>query len=334
MFNIKPHQMLFIFTLSSGIFIAVSSSSWFILWMGLELNLISFIPIMTSSNNQYSAESALKYFLIQALGSASLLAASPLSVIIPSLSMFIIFLALLLKVGAAPLHFWFPPVMQGISWMQALTLMTVQKIAPISMMSVLISSASIQILIFSSILSSLVGALSGLNQTLTRKIMSYSSINHMGWLLAAVSFNESMWLIYFLSYTLISASVVFILHPNQIFHFNQLLTTNLFSKPLKLSLFLSLLSLGGMPPFLGFIPKVLVIQEFIMVSGSLVWLSILLFSALLTLFFYLRMALSAFLLSSPKMKMTLSPSESRPMLIIPFLNLSPLFFPLAILIMY
>nr|YP_009407032.1 NADH dehydrogenase subunit 2 [Typhlatya garciai]ASA39581.1 NADH dehydrogenase subunit 2 [Typhlatya garciai] len=334
MLILKPYQLLFSFTLVTGILIAISSSSWFILWMGLELNLLSFIPIMTSSSNRYSAESALKYFLIQALGSASLLAASPLSMTSPLLSSLIIFTALLLKVGAAPLHFWFPPVMQGISWMQSLTLMTIQKIAPISMMSMLISNTSAPIIILSSILSSIIGALGGLNQTLTRKIISYSSINHMAWLLAAITFNEQMWLIYFLSYTLISTSVVAILHSNQIFHFNQLLIMNLLSKPLKLSLLLSMLSLGGMPPLLGFLPKMLVIQEFIFSQSSLIWLMTLLFSALLTLFFYLRMALSSFILASPKMKMSLSPPEPRLSLILPFLNLSPLLYPLALLTIY
>nr|YP_009406914.1 NADH dehydrogenase subunit 2 [Typhlatya taina]ASA39437.1 NADH dehydrogenase subunit 2 [Typhlatya taina] len=334
MLTLNPHQLLFSFTLLMGILIAISSSSWFILWMGLELNLLSFIPIMTSSKNQYSAESALKYFLIQALGSASILAASPFSMISLHLSTLIIFLALLLKVGAAPLHFWFPPVMQGISWMQSLTLMTVQKITPISMMSMLISNMSAMIMILSSILSSLIGAIGGLNQTLTRKIMAYSSINHMAWLLASISFNERMWLIYFLSYTIVSSSVVMILHSNQIFHFNQLLTMNLLSKPLKMSLFLSMFSLGGLPPLLGFLPKMLVIQEFIFTKNSLIWLSTLLFSALLTLFFYLRIAISSFLLASPKIKMSLTQPKSKLSLTLPFINLSPLLYPLVLLIMY
>nr|YP_009442884.1 NADH dehydrogenase subunit 2 [Typhlatya miravetensis]SCN12532.1 NADH dehydrogenase subunit 2 [Typhlatya miravetensis] len=334
MLTLKPHQLLFYTTLLIGILVAVSSSSWFILWMGLELNLMSFIPIMTSSNNRYSAESALKYFLIQALGSASLLAASPLSMIFHQTALLIIFIALLLKVGAAPLHFWFPPVMQGISWLQSLTLMTVQKIAPISMMSMLISNLTTPVIMTSSIFSAIVGGIGGLNQTLTRKIMSYSSINHMAWLLSAISFNESLWLIYFSSYTLISSSVVMILYYNQIFHINQLLTTNLSSKPLKLSLLSSLLSLGGLPPLLGFLPKMMVIQEFITAGASLIWLSILLFSALLTLFFYLRMTLSSLTLSSPKMKTNLTSSSARFMLSLSFINLTPLLYPFILMVIY
>nr|WRV01099.1 NADH dehydrogenase subunit 2 [Stygiocaris lancifera] len=331
----KPHQLLFSFTLLLGVFVAVSSSSWFLLWMGLELNLMSFIPILSSSSNRYSAESALKYFLIQALGSASFLAAAPISTVLHSLTFLIILMALLLKVGAAPLHFWFPSVMQGIQWLQALSLMTIQKIAPISMMSAILPSSNYSvIMITASISSSLIGGLSGLNQTLTRKILSYSSINHMGWMLSAIMFNESLWIIYFVSYSIVSSSVVFILHSSQIFHINQILVMNLFSKPLKFSLFLALLSLGGLPPLLGFLPKMMVIQEFIISSASLLWLSILLFSALLTLFFYLRMALSSFMLASPKMKMNLTSSQPRCTFILSFINLSPLLYPLILTTIY
>nr|YP_009407005.1 NADH dehydrogenase subunit 2 [Typhlopatsa pauliani]ASA39541.1 NADH dehydrogenase subunit 2 [Typhlopatsa pauliani] len=334
MLILKPHQLLFSLTLVMGISIAVSSSSWFIMWMGLELNLLSFIPILTSSSNRYSAESALKYFLIQALGSASLLAAVPLSFIFHQLTALVILTALILKVGAAPLHFWFPPVVQGIQWPQALTLMTVQKVAPISVMSTLVSETTSFIFLTASISSSLVGGLGGLNQTLTRKIMSYSSINHMGWLLSAITFSESLWLIYFISYTVISSSVVFILHSNQIFHMNQILGASILSKPLKLSLFLTLLSLGGLPPLLGFFPKMMVIQEFIVSGASILWLSALLFSALLTLFFYLRMALSSFLISSPKMKMTLILANPNKIVAVSFINMSPLLFPMILAMIY
>nr|YP_009406979.1 NADH dehydrogenase subunit 2 [Stygiocaris lancifera]ASA39515.1 NADH dehydrogenase subunit 2 [Stygiocaris lancifera] len=334
MLILSPHQLLFSSTLFLGIFITVSSSSWFMLWMGLELNLMSFVPILTSTSNRYSAESALKYFLIQALGSAFFLGAAPISMLMYSFMFPIILMVLLLKMGAAPFHFWFPPVMQGIQWPQALLLMTIQKIAPISMMSVVLSGANSIVVIMASIFSSLVGGLSGLNQTLTRKILSYSSINHMGWMLGAITFNEPLWIIYFSSYSIVSSSVVFILHSNQIFHINQILVMNLFSKPLKLSLFLSLLSLGGLPPLLGFLPKMMVIQEFINSKASLLWLSILLLSALLTLFFYLRVAVSSFMLSYPKMKMNMSPTQPRLTFTMSFINLSPLLYPLVLIAIY
>nr|ASA39555.1 NADH dehydrogenase subunit 2 [Typhlatya galapagensis] len=334
MLIISAPQILFFLTLITGMMLAVSSSSWFIMWMGLELNLMSFIPIMSFMGNRYSSESALKYFLIQAMGSATLLMAAPLCFSSPNFSYLIILTSLLLKSGAAPLHFWFPTVMQGIEWPQCLTLMTIQKVAPLSLMSSLTSLSCLTMMTMFSILSSLVGAIGGLNQTFTRKILSYSSINHLGWMIAAILFNEKMWLMYFISYLLISASVVSILHFNQIFHLNQLLSMNFHSKPTKLTLFLSLLSLGGMPPMLGFIPKMMLIQEFILTNSSLIWLATLLFSTLLTLFYYLRIAMSSFLLSSKKTTPLTKKSFPKLLLSTTLINLSPMLFPLLITIIY
>ncbi|KAG7168731.1 Cytochrome c oxidase subunit 1-like 14, partial [Homarus americanus] len=74
----------------------------------LELNLLSFIPLIITKNNQYSSESALKYFLIQALGSAIIIFSASIILISPSVAPLCLALALLLKLGAAPFHFWFP----------------------------------------------------------------------------------------------------------------------------------------------------------------------------------------------------------------------------------
>nr|AGY61268.1 NADH dehydrogenase subunit 2 [Halocaridina rubra] len=334
MLVLKPHHGLFLITLLAGLLIAVSSSSWFILWMGLELNLMSFIPLLSSSENRYSAESALKYFLIQALGSSSLLMASTLSLFMSKAWTSIVLLSLLLKTGAAPFHFWLPPVMQGIDWFQCFILMTIQKIAPISMMSLILTNLSSLTLALSSILSATVGALGGLNQTLTRKILAYSSINHMGWMLAAISANEQMWAIYFVVYSLITLSVVSIFSSKQIFHINQVLTTNIYPQTTKMMLFLNLLSLGGMPPLLGFFPKMMMIQEFMSKQLSLLWLSILLASALLTLFFYLRVANSSLMLSSLKTKYSLQTNLSNFILSSSLLNMSPALYPLLLLVSY
>nr|AGY61307.1 NADH dehydrogenase subunit 2 [Halocaridina rubra] len=334
MLVLKPHHVLFLITLLAGLLIAVSSSSWFILWMGLELNLMSFIPLLSSLENRYSAESALKYFLIQALGSSSLLMASTLSLFLSKAWTSIVLLSLLLKTGAAPLHFWLPPVMQGIGWFQCFILMTIQKIAPISMMSLILTNLSSLTLVSSSILSATVGALGGLNQTLTRKILAYSSINHMGWMLAAISVNEQMWAIYFMAYSLITLSVISIFSSKQIFHINQVLTTNIYPQTTKMMLFLSLLSLGGMPPLLGFFPKMMMIQEFMSSQLSLLWLSILLASALLTLFFYLRVANSSLMLSSLKTKYSLQTNLSSFIISSSLLNMSPALYPLLLLVSY
>lgn len=80
------------------------------------------------------------------------------------------------------------------------------------------------------------------------------------------------------------------------FHINQLYSLFIFNKYLKFSLFLNLLSLGGLPPFLGFIPKWLTIQ-YVTINNQLFIITIIIILTLLTLFFYLRLCYTAFILN-------------------------------------
>nr|YP_010242188.1 NADH dehydrogenase subunit 2 [Notostomus gibbosus]QTI83228.1 NADH dehydrogenase subunit 2 [Notostomus gibbosus] len=328
---LHPAQILFLSSLFLGTLITLSASSWFTAWLGLELNLLSFIPLISSKYNQYSSEASLKYFLIQALGSSIILASAPCSLTFEITPNTMICSALLLKMGAAPTHFWFPSVMEGINWYQCILLMTIQKIGPMLMLSYTLPATSAHILVVSSILSSIVGSLGGLNQTLIRKVMAYSSINHMSWMIAALLLNENLWAIYFMVYAAVSSSIVLILQSQQIFHFSQLSNHNFKTSSLKLTSFIAFLSLGGLPPFLGFIPKWLVIQE-LASAKAFIWLLFLLASALITLFYYLRIALTSMTLSSPKLKTNLLQSSKSMLTAIMFLNLFPIFTPLALML--
>nr|WCB98489.1 NADH dehydrogenase subunit 2 [Bactrocera minax] len=293
-------KMMFFFILMAGTMITVSSNSWLGAWMGLEINLLSFIPLM-NDNNLMSTEASLKYFLTQAMASAVLLFAIMLSYLnnwsatqdSPVYSNLIITSALLLKSGAAPFHFWFPNVMEGLSWMTALTLMTWQKIAPLMLISYTMQNNFMVLIIVSS---TIIGSLGGLNQTSLRKLMAFSSINHLGWMLAAMRAAESMWLLYFSFYTFLSFSLTFMFDSFKMYHINQLFNTFFNSKSLKFMLFLNLLSLGGLPPFIGFLPKWLVIQLLVS-KGQYVLMTVMTVMTLITLFFYLRMCFSAFMLN-------------------------------------
>nr|YP_010692957.1 NADH dehydrogenase subunit 2 [Anastrepha striata]WCB98073.1 NADH dehydrogenase subunit 2 [Anastrepha striata] len=301
MFN-NSAKIMFFFILMMGTLITVSSNSWLSAWMGLEINLLSFIPLM-SDNNLMSTEASLKYFLTQAMASAVLLFAI-IMMYLNNFPMFqsnstyndmIIYSSLLLKSGAAPFHFWFPNVMEGLSWMNALVLMTWQKIAPIMLISYITIQQST--FIFSVIiLSTIVGSMGGLNQTSLRKLMAFSSINHLGWMLAAMQINESMWVVYFCFYTFLSFSLTFIFNNFKMYHINQLFNSFFNSKILKFMLFLNLLSLGGLPPFIGFLPKWLVIQLLIL-NSQYTLMTIMTVMTLITLFFYLRLCFAAFMLN-------------------------------------
>nr|AAF77226.1 NADH dehydrogenase subunit 2 [Drosophila melanogaster]ACI28542.1 NADH dehydrogenase subunit 2 [Drosophila melanogaster]ACT21543.1 NADH-ubiquinone oxidoreductase chain 2 [Drosophila melanogaster]AFP47046.1 NADH dehydrogenase subunit 2 [Drosophila melanogaster]AFP47072.1 NADH dehydrogenase subunit 2 [Drosophila melanogaster] len=300
MFN-NSSKILFITIMIIGTLITVTSNSWLGAWMGLEINLLSFIPLLSDNNNLMSTEASLKYFLTQVLASTVLLFSSILLMlknnmnneINESFTSMIIMSALLLKSGAAPFHFWFPNMMEGLTWMNALMLMTWQKIAPL----MLISYLNIKyLLLISVILSVIIGAIGGLNQTSLRKLMAFSSINHLGWMLSSLMISESIWLIYFFFYSFLSFVLTFMFNIFKLFHLNQLFSWFVNSKILKFTLFMNFLSLGGLPPFLGFLPKWLVIQQ-LTLCNQYFMLTIMMMSTLITLFFYLRICYSAFMMN-------------------------------------
>nr|YP_009727744.1 NADH dehydrogenase subunit 2 [Rhinoestrus usbekistanicus]QHX99782.1 NADH dehydrogenase subunit 2 [Rhinoestrus usbekistanicus] len=307
MFN-NSSKIMFMLILMVGTLISISANSWLSAWMGLEINLLSFIPLMSDSKLM-STEASLKYFLTQALASSILLFAMIMYLLnfnkINStyLSKMMISSALFLKSGIAPFHFWFPNVMEGLTWINALILMTWQKIAPMMLISYTIMKP---LIILSILMSSLIGALGGLNQISLRKLMAYSSINHMSWMLMALLNNNLLWMIYFIFYSFLSMTMIYMFNIFKTSHINQLFSLMIYSKSIKFLSLINLLSLGGLPPFLGFLPKWIIIQSSTN-NNQLFILSFLIIMALITLFFYLRLSYSALMLNYFEMKwMTLS----------------------------
>nr|YP_010946284.1 NADH dehydrogenase subunit 2 [Allacta robusta]WGO57002.1 NADH dehydrogenase subunit 2 [Allacta robusta] len=299
MFN-NSTKILFYFTLIGGILLTISSNSWAGAWMGLEINLLSFIPIMTNAENIYTTEASMKYFLVQALASSTLLFMVLATTFIEKSLMIIksiridlmIMIPLLMKSGASPFHWWFPSVMEGLSWTNCLILMTLQKLAPMILI-VNIMQAKMWLLI-SIIYSIMIGSIGGLNQISTRKMLTYSSINHMGWLLSAMLIGENMMIMYFFIYSVMTFTIISIIKMNKISFINQMFYTN-YNPMYKFLLFSSLLSLGGLPPFSGFFNKWIIIQ-FMINNNLLIMNTLMIILSLITLHYYLRITYSAFLI--------------------------------------
>nr|YP_010250881.1 NADH dehydrogenase subunit 2 [Faughnia haani]QTV76815.1 NADH dehydrogenase subunit 2 [Faughnia haani] len=295
-----PSHILFFSTLSFGVMMAVSSSSWFTAWMGLELNLLSFIPLISSETNQFSSEASLKYFLTQALASAMILLASSAMVAGIGFSYYLLTIALLIKMGAAPFHMWFPMVAEGVGWLQFIILSTIQKIAPMALMSYTIEDSYWLILIVAAF-SAMTGALGGINQMMLRKLMAYSSIGHTAWMLSTLLVSESLWFIYFGVYCITSSTIAIFFYYKQAYHLNHLLSGSMQNPPQNCIMFMSLLSLGGLPPFTGFIPKWITIQELTMTSYTFLTF-FLIVGTLINLYYYLRLTLASFMMASPMLK--------------------------------
>nr|YP_010430998.1 NADH dehydrogenase subunit 2 [Aedes vexans]USS60615.1 NADH dehydrogenase subunit 2 [Aedes vexans] len=309
----KISNNIFFIMLISGSLITISSNSWLGAWMGLEINLLSFIPLMNEGKkNLMTSESSLKYFLTQAFASSILLFAIILMMLFfnsnwmmnNNFNNLLILSTLLLKSGAAPFHFWFPGVMEGLNWINGLILMTWQKIAPLMLISY---NLNYNFFLISILLSMIIGSLGGLNQTSLRKLMAFSSINHLGWMLMAMLNNELLWFTYFILYSILSMSIVLMFNNFKLFHFNQIFNFSLMNPSIKFFMFLNLLSLGGLPPFLGFLPKWLVIQNLVEMNQMfLLFIAVCL--TLITLYYYLRMSYSIYMLNYNKNSWMLSTS--------------------------
>lgn len=282
--------------------IRICSSSWFRVWIGLEINLLSFIPLTIKLNNLFSSEASLKYFLTQALASRVLLFSIILfsfliewKIITNFNSKINIILAssLIIKTGMAPFHFWFPIVIEGLNWINNIILITWQKIAPIILLSFCLND---YFFYFAIIMSVSFGSFGGLNQTSLRKLIAFSSINHLGWIVAGILNNQNIWKIYFIFYCFLSITIIFLFNRLKVFNLNQIFSSFNFKFLIKTVIFIPLLSLGGLPPFLGFFPKWLVID--LLISLNIFFLLIIIINlTLITLYFYLRISYSAFLLN-------------------------------------
>nr|YP_009255711.1 NADH dehydrogenase subunit 2 [Humbertiella nada]AND97171.1 NADH dehydrogenase subunit 2 [Humbertiella nada] len=308
-------KILFLTTLISGMIITLSANSWMSAWMGLEINLLSFIPLMSSAQNMLSNEASLKYFLIQAIASSSLLFFILLKIYTNELfylnSNFwnnFLMTPLLMKIAGAPLHWWLPSVTEGLSWGNSFILLSIQKIAPLTLISYLLSSNFfIQAVIISS---AILGAIGGFNQISLRKILSFSSINHIGWMLVAMITGTSTWLLYFSIYFINIAVIILLMAMANLTFITQTFNFMGNLKLMKSTLFISMLSLGGLPPFLGFFPKWITIQTMIQNTMFLPCL-ILILSSLLTLFYYMRIMFTALILTNSEMSWSISISNNQ-----------------------
>nr|YP_009176409.1 NADH dehydrogenase subunit 2 [Cryptolestes ferrugineus]ALI86987.1 NADH dehydrogenase subunit 2 [Cryptolestes ferrugineus] len=298
---------------NAGTFITISGYSWFSMWLGLEINFLFIIPLFNSTKNFFPSESPLKYFITQSMASTVIFFAiffffNNFEIFKFEFSLIMNF-AILTKMGAAPFHFWFPEIVEGLSWFNNFLILTWQKIAPMILIFYFFEMNYFFLIII--IASSMIGSFLGLNQTSLRKILAFSSINHIGWLLSSMTFSLSIWTIYFTIYTLILSALTFFFNKFQMYYIFQMINFSNTNKITNLSIFMILFSLGGLPPFLGFMPKWLIINS--LISNNLYLLSsILILFTLVTLFYYIRLAFSAlvnnfdtFTLPRPKMQFSI-----------------------------
>nr|AFG70755.1 NADH dehydrogenase subunit 2 [Knipolegus cyanirostris]AFG70756.1 NADH dehydrogenase subunit 2 [Knipolegus cyanirostris] len=295
-------KLIFSMSLLLGTTITISSSHWIMAWTGLEIHTLAILPLISKSHHPRAIEASTKYFLVQATASTLLLFSSmtnawftgqwDITQLTHPTSCMLLTAAISMKLGLVPFHFWFPEVLQGSSLMTSLLLATVMKFPPTILLFLTSPSLNPTLLCMMAIASAALGGWMGLNQTQTRKIMAFSSISHLGWMTIILIYNPKLTLITFYLYSLTTAAIFFALNTTNTLKLSTLMTAWSKIPTLTATLMLTLLSLAGLPPLTGFLPKWLIIQE-LTKQELTATANIIALLSLLGLFFYLRLAYCA-----------------------------------------
>nr|WNH19658.1 NADH dehydrogenase subunit 2 [Derichthys serpentinus] len=305
----SPHMLpTLLMSLGLGTTITFASSHWLLAWLGLEINTLAILPLMARHRHPRAVEATTKYFITQATAAALILFSAssnawmtgsweiqqPLHPTIIN----IIMLALGLKIGLAPMHFWLPEVLQGLDLVTGLLLSTWQKLAPMILIYQLYPQANQPLMITLGLTSALVGGWGGLNQTQLRKILAYSSIAHMGWMVITLAYAPNLTMLALTTYIFMTSTAFIMLKTASTTKINTLTIAWTKAPTLMLLTMMTMLSLGGLPPLTGFMPKWLILQE-LAKQGLPLTATLMAMTALLSLFFYLRVCYTLTLTISP-----------------------------------
>nr|BAO08924.1 NADH dehydrogenase subunit 2 [Osteochilus melanopleurus] len=313
----NPHVFaILLSSLGLGTTLTFASSHWLLAWMGLEINTLAITPLMAQHHHPRAVEATTKYFLTQATAAAMILFASTTNAWMTGewsindmsnqTASTIFTIALALKIGLAPMHFWMPEVLQGLDLLTGLILSTWQKLAPLALIIQTAHTINPLLLTTLGLMSTLIGGWGGLNQTQLRKIMAYSSIAHMGWMIIIIQYAPQLTLIALGTYIIMTSAAFLTLKTSFTTKISTLATTWSKSPILTTTTALVLLSLGGLPPLTGFLPKWLILQELAKQDLPII-ATITALTALISLYFYLRLCYAMTLTISPNTNNSTTP---------------------------
>nr|QKI84843.1 NADH dehydrogenase subunit 2 [Aspidoscelis gularis] len=289
---------ILVLSLITGTLITMNSNHWLLAWLGLEINMMAIVPMISKTHHPRATEATIKYFLAQTGASLLMLFASStnawymgtwdITQLTNPTSCTTLTIALCMKIGLAPMHLWLPEVMQGTTLKMALIIATWQKLAPMSLILMTSNSHSKLLLMLMATLSIIIGGWGGLNQTQLRKIMAYSSIANMGWMMIILQQAPKLSTLTLLLYIMMTTTMFMTLTPQKTKTIKTIGTTWTLSPSLTIITMLTLTSLGGLPPMTGFMPKWLILEK--LLSENMTPLAtITAMATLLSLFFYLRL---------------------------------------------
>jgi NADH-ubiquinone oxidoreductase chain 2 len=295
-----PSNLIFLIVIVVSSLLSVSASTWLGAWLGLEINLMRAIPLLIGGGLSL-VECTIKYFLVQALSSLLFLVSVLNLGLVGNILIFnldtvlniLVGVALLIKLGGAPFFQWFPSVVSGLSWASGYLVITWQKLAPLILLGYIITLNWPYILVI--ILSRYVGRTGGLNHTSLRRLISYSSINHLAWIILALNFSYYYILLYFFIYCVTRGILVYILNYSGYYYISQLFYSGQGGLS-QLVIFINWLSFGGLPPFIGFLPKWVIINLSVTAGFNFIIIAMVIFG-LWSMYYYIRVSYVVFMMS-------------------------------------
>lgn len=312
-----------------GMSIMVSASSFLTIYLGLELLSLSLYAMVAMyKQSSLATEAAMKYFVLGALASGMLLygisilygVTSSIQIgvvgqvlqshhdIVPVVALVFVLGGLIFKFGAVPFHMWVPDVYQGAPTPMTLFIASAPKVAAFAITVRILVQAMpslqadwTQILIVVAILSMFLGNLFAIAQYNLKRMLAYSSIAHIGYTLLGVlagpnsSQGYSAAMFYISTYVLVAAgafAVITLMSRDgiELDRLEDYRGLNARNPWLAFMMLLLLFSMAGVPPTVGFIAKLGLLEA--LVEAHLVWLAVLaLVFALVGAYYYLRVVM-------------------------------------------
>ncbi|TAE83388.1 MAG: NADH-quinone oxidoreductase subunit NuoN [Alphaproteobacteria bacterium] len=322
----KEYVVLVLFA-TLGLVLLVASENLLSFYVALELaSLAMYVMAAYERDNGVSSEAGLKYFVLGSLASGMMLFGvsliygfagtiqfETLSTVLASTAnvnigavtgIVLVLVGIFFKISAVPFHMWTPDVYEGAPTPVVAFFATAPKVAvlcfAVRFLSEVcgdIASYWQQIIVCASVASMVLGALAGLVQTNIKRLLAYSSIGHVGYILMAIAAHsyEAVYamLVYLAFYCTISLGVfacILMLRSSgtPVTHIHQLAGLSTASPRIALALAVFMFSMAGIPPFLGFFGKFFVFKSVVQVE-SLIWLAVVgVLSSVVSCVYYIR----------------------------------------------
>ena len=309
-----------------GMFVMISAHNMITMFIGLEImSLAMYAMIALRKDYRQGLEAAIKYFVLGALATGMLLYGFSMlygatgSITFPEMAKIIesgnvdkvvlsfgvvfVVIGLAFKLGAVPFHMWMPDVYQGAPSAVTLYLGTAPKIAGFAMLYRLLEEALPglvedwqSLIIMISVLSMVVGSLIAIVQDNLKRMLAYSGIGHIGFLLlgviAATPEGYAASMFYVIVYALTGVAgfgmiVALSKTGNEFDKISDFIGLNTRSPWLAFMMLIIMFSMAGIPPFIGFWAKIIVIEE--VIKAGFVWIAVIgVIMAVISAFYYLK----------------------------------------------